>query len=180
MTVMNEEEIKHIARKMLELLAQEKLPVQWFSVVVTVPARYLQAIITNFPVRRRSVGDIAVTVSQDNWDITVGLAIFPKKKGTSEPESDALRSKEDYQIADSEDGKMDERRAREIASKMQAILDESGLEVAWFRVLVTVPTEFYESIKHHFSRRSSSDQHATVEEDHYTFGFKHNGPTAAP
>ncbi len=173
---MNEEEIKHVAQKILELLAKAKIPTQGLSVIVDVPASYLKSIITNFPVRRRSVGDIAVTVSQENWDITVGLAIFPKKKGNSGQESDTLESKESNKTADSEGGQMDERRAREIALKIRAILEESGLEVAGFQVLVTVPTEFYESIKHHFSRRSDSDQHALVKWDHYTFGFKHYGP----
>ncbi len=146
MTDMNQEQLKRVAHRLLGLLAEEKIPIQWLSVLVDVPAAYLTAIITNFPIRMRSLGDIAVTVSdvQERWDITVALAIIPRKKGSSFPGSDTLERNASSEITDAESGPIDEPKARDIAAKIRAIFVEAGLEVAGFQVLVTVPTEFYE------------------------------------
>ena len=142
MTDMNQEQLKRVAHRLLGLLAEEKIPIQWLSVFVDVPAAYLTAIITNFPIRMRSLGDIAVTVSdvQERWDITVALAIIPRKKGSSFPGSDTLERNASSEITYVESGPIETNRKHATSPRVRAIFVEAGLEVAGFKCWVTVPT----------------------------------------
>jgi hypothetical protein len=164
---MDEAEVNQIAQELLALLGTQSIPVQYLSVTIGSPLRYIKSIVSNFPIRRRSIKDIAVTVSTQGWDISIGPGIVPPQFGTREGDDDTLGAT----VSDS--APMDESRALDIAAKIQAIFDQHGLEVRFFRVLVKVPTEYYESIKHQFRRkRSDSSPDTHVKWKGREFGFQ--------
>jgi hypothetical protein len=166
---MDEAEVTQIAQELLDLLAAQNIPVQYLSVSIGSPLRYIKSIVSNFPIRRRSIKDVAVNVSGQGWGITIGPGIVPPQFGTREGDDDTLGAT----VSDS--APMDESRALDLAAKIQAIFEQHGIEVWFFRVLVQVPTAYYESIKDQFRRRSEADLHAIVKWKGREFGFTHYG-----
>jgi hypothetical protein len=163
---MNEEEVTQIAQELQDLLAGQSIPVQYLSVIIGSPLSYIKSIVSNFPIRRRSVKDIAVTVSGQGWNISIGPGIVPPQFGTREGDDDTLGAT----VSDS--APMDESRALDLAAKIQAIFEQHGIEVWFFRVIVQVPTEYYETIKHQFRRkRSDSSPDTFVHWKGREFGF---------
>jgi hypothetical protein len=171
---MDEAEVNQIAQELLALLAAQNIPVQHLSVAIFSPPDYIKKIVPNFPVRRRSIGDIAVTVSGQGWGITIGLALAPKKPEPSEGQAETVEPRA------SDSTQTDERRALDIVAKIQAIFDQHSIEVQFFRVFVIVPIKYYELIKHNFTKQSDSDLHAFVEWKGCTFGFSRHKKDRKP
>jgi hypothetical protein len=178
MSTMNEETVNQLAQDLLNLLAEEKIPVKRMAVAILVPMTYIKTIISNFPRRGRSVHDLAVTVWGDTWDITIGIAIFPKKP--DEQTGDTPQVQTNNETSDSENVPMDEKRVVEIISKIKSDLKRYEMDVAGWQVIAIVTAEFFESVKHDLAT-SSQDDLLIVNDDHsvgvrqynrFTFFFK--------
>jgi hypothetical protein len=171
---MDEAEVNQIAQELLTLLAEQSIPVQHLSVGIFSPPDYIKKIVPNFPVRRRSIGDIAVTVSGQDWGITIGLAIAPQKSEPGDEQAETVEPRA------SDITQTNERKALDIVARIQAIFDQHSIEAQFFRVFVIVPIEYYESIKRNFAKRSDSDLHAFVEWKGCTFGFSRHKKDRKP